>query len=356
MAIISAIILLGILIFVHEFGHFLFAKLMGVKVLKFSLGFGPKLFGKKFGETEYLISSVPLGGYVKMSGEEPGEELPEEEKARTFRAQPLRKRFLIVVAGPLFNIFFASLLFALIFMGGIPVLYPDVGEVMEGMPAEKAGFQKGDRVLKIEGAEIGRWDEMTEFIHKNPGKPLEFTIRRNEGVVSLKAVPEARKVKDIFGEEREIGLIGIQPLGSQFTQRYGPLEALPLALEKTYDWVVLMAVSIIKLIQRVLPAGTIGGPILIFQMAGKQASAGALNFFTFMAVISINLGVLNLLPIPVLDGGHLAFMGIEAVRRKPLSERTMLIAQRVGIALIVALMALALYNDILRLLTGRDIP
>jgi len=356
MAIISAVLLLGILIFVHELGHFLFAKLMGVKVLKFSLGFGPKLLGKKFGETEYLISSVPLGGYVKMSGEEPSEEQSEAEVARTFKAQPLRKRFLIVVSGPLFNIFFAALLFALIFMGGIPVLYPDVGDVMEGMPAEKAGFQKGDRILKIGGSEIGRWDEMTGLIHKNAGKPLEFIIKRNESVISLKAVPQAQKVKDIFGEEREIGLIGIKPLGSQFTQRYSPLEALTMAAEKTYDVVVLTVVSIIKLIQWVIPAGTIGGPILILQMAGEQASAGALNFFTFMAVISVNLGVLNLLPIPVLDGGLLTFMGIEAIRRKPLSEQTMLIAQRVGVALIVALMAFALYNDILRLLTGRDIP
>lgn len=356
MTFVSAVVLLGILIFVHELGHFLFAKLLGVRVLKFSLGFGPKLIGKKFGDTEYLISSVPLGGYVKMLGEELGEKLKEEEKQRAYNYQPVWKRVLIVFAGPVFNIFFAALIFVFIFFAGVPALLPEVGEVSQHSPAEIAGLMKGDRIMEINGAPINQWDEMTAVIHKNPGKALSFKIKRGSEAISVSITPEKRKVKDLFGEEKEVGLIGIKPSGNTFTKKEDFAGAVDKGIIKTWEISVLTVVSVIKLIQRVIPAETIGGPILIFQMAGQQAAYGILNFFTFMAVISINLGILNLLPIPILDGGHLVFLGVEAVRRKPLSDKVIMVAQRIGLAIIITIMVFAFYNDIMRVVTGKTIP
>ncbi|OGW40006.1 MAG: RIP metalloprotease RseP [Nitrospirae bacterium RBG_13_39_12] len=439
---LSALILIGIIIFVHELGHFLLAKLTGVRVLKFSLGFGPKLIGKKYGDTEYLISSLPLGGYVKMLGETPGEELKEEDKLVAYNYQPVWKRFLIVFSGPLFNLVFAFLIFIFIFLSGIPALYPDVGNVTESSPAAKAGLITGDKILEINGRAVDSWDEiinfmdenqgqnllikvrrggniielsvtpvrksgksifgedkelwdigispliypvvgevvkggqaekagvekgdiianidgnaiktwedMTAIIHGNPGKPLKFKIKRDNHVMEMTIAP----VKTPVGDGKEIGLIGIRPSGNDFIKKYSISEAVPLGAKKTWEMSVLTVVSIVKLIQRVIPADTIGGPILIVQMAGEQASRGLLDFILFMAIININLGIINLLPIPILDGGHILFLGIEAISKKPINEKVIAIAQRVGLAIILTIMVFALYNDIIRLVTGKQL-
>jgi len=360
MTMIYALILLGILIFVHELGHFVFAKLLGVKVLKFSLGFGPKVIGKTRGETEYLISAVPLGGYVKMLGQEDmpveEQEIPEAEKHRAFNFQPVWKRFVIVFAGPLFNLIFAAAVFFLVFMNGVPYLLPEVGEVTADSPAYKMGLMKGDAITEINGSSISRWDDMTAIIHNSPGKELSLRIRRAATTFTVAITPQKKTVKDIFGKGQEVGLIGIAPSGKTAVKQEGVIGALVLGVQRTWELSVLTLVFIVKLIQHIIPADTIGGPIMIFQMAGQQAAQGASNYFTFMAIISINLGVLNILPIPLLDGGHLLFFGIEFVRRKPLNERVILVAQKVGLALLVALMVFALYNDILRLVTGKMLP
>jgi regulator of sigma E protease len=356
MSLLSAIILLGIIIFIHELGHFLFAKIMGIRVLKFSLGFGPKLIGKKYGDTEYLISSIPLGGYVKMLGETPGEELKDEEKQYAYNYQPVWKRFIVVFAGPVFNLLFAAIIFFLVFLNGLPVLVPEIGEVMSGTPSEKAGLLKGDKIVEINGDAIHQWDEMTDIIHKNPGKTLNLMIRRDGSAFQVSITPEKKNVKNIFGEEKEVGLIGIKPSGSTFIKRENIATAFTDSIVRTWEISVLTVVSIAKLIQRVIPMDTIGGPILIVQMAGEQASKGFLNFFIFMAIINVNLGVLNLLPIPILDGGHLLFLGIEALRRKPLNEKIISISQKIGLAIILTLMVIVLYNDIMRLITGKQFP
>ena len=353
MSLLSAVILLGILIFVHEVGHFLFAKLLGVKVLKFSLGFGPKVIGKTFGGTEYCISAIPLGGYVKMLGEEPGEELPDADKARAYSSQAIWKRFSIVFFGPIFNILFATLIFFLIFAGGIPYLLPEIGEVAPDSAAFHRGLQKGDAITAINGREIARWDDMTTMIHGSAGKEITIRVRRASSVFDLKITPEKKTLKDIFGQSREVGLIGITPSGKTGMRHESIAGTVAIAFERTWDVCVITVVSVVKLIQRILPADTIGGPIMIFQMAGQQASQGATSFFTFMAVISINLGILNLLPIPILDGGHLLFLAIESVRRKPVSEAVVVISQRIGLVLLLSLMAFAFYNDIMRLITGK---
>jgi regulator of sigma E protease len=444
MMLFYATILLGILVFVHELGHFIVAKSVGIKVLKFSLGFGPKVVGKKYGETEYLLSAFPLGGYVKMLGEEPDEELDEAEKERAYNYQPLWKRFSVVFSGPLFNLFFAVVIFVLIFFSGVPaqkpdvgnvtenspaaraglmtgdrileinetpvlswdeieasvrqdmgrpvslkirragetlevsvtpekkagknifgeskeswdigispLIYPIVGRVMKDTPAERAGLREGDRIIDIGGTELKTWQDVTSIIHENPGRELRFKIKRNDQLMELLISPEKKTEKTPDGKEKAIGLIGISPAPNDFVRKFGPVKALSLGVTRTWEISELTLVSIVKLIQRVIPAETIGGPILIFQMAGQQASHGAMNFFSFMAVISINLGILNLLPIPVLDGGHILFLGIEALRRKPLSEKVIMASQRVGLAVLLMLMAFAFYNDIVRLITGK---
>jgi regulator of sigma E protease len=197
---------------------------------------------------------------------------------------------------------------------------------------------------------------MTEMIHENPGKTLTLEIQRDSRILSIPIVPERKTVPDIFGESREIGLIGIKPSGSTFIERSTVLEAVTDSIVRTGEMCVLTVVSIVKLIQRVIPMDTVGGPILIVQLAGEQASRGVMNFFIFMAIININLGVLNLLPIPILDGGHLMFLGIEAIRKKPLNERVLAVSQRIGLALLLTLMAVVLYNDVMRLITGKPFP
>lgn len=356
MTFLSAIILLGLIIFVHELGHFLSAKLMGVKVLKFSLGFGPKLISKRYGDTEYLISSIPFGGYVKMLGESSGEELQEEEKVFAFNYQPVWKRFIIVFLGPLFNLLFAIVIFVFVFSYGIPVLLPEVGDVLPQSPAERAGLMKGDTVISIDGSQITQWDEMTNIIHNSPGRSLNLKIKRKSEIITLLVIPEKKRVPDLFGQGKEVGLIGIKPSGKTFTKKSDFTESVSNSVSRTWEIAVLTVVSIVKLIQRVIPMNTIGGPILIIQMAGEQASLGILNFFIFMAIININLGVLNLLPIPILDGGHIFFLGIEAIRRKPLEEKFITVAQRIGLAIILLIMVFAIYNDLIRIFTGKTIP
>ena len=356
MSILSAIVLLGVIIFVHELGHFLFAKLLKVKVLKFSLGFGPKIIGKKYGDTEYLISSIPLGGYVKMVGETSETELTEEEKPFAFNLQPVWKRFVIIFCGPLFNILFAALIFFFSFLHGLPILVPEIGDVMANTPAQKAGLLKGDRIVGIQGSPIQQWDAMTDLIHKNPGKPLNLEIARGDRTFQVTVTPERRKLKNIFGEDKEVGLIGIRPSGNTVIKQETVSEAFRDGISRTYEISELTLVSIVKLIQRAIPMDTMGGPVLIVQMAGEQASRGMLNFFIFMAIININLGIINLFPIPILDGGHLLFLGIEAIRRKPLSEQFIAVSQKIGLVLILTLMAFVLYFDFMRLITGKPLP
>lgn len=356
MSILSAIILFGLIIFVHELGHFLSAKLVGVKVLKFSIGFGPRLVGRKYGDTEYLISSIPFGGYVKMLGEVSEDELPEEERPFAFSCQPVWKRFIIVLLGPIFNLFFAFFIFVLVFLSGWPILLPEIGKVLPNSAAERAGLLKGDEIISINGSQIIEWDEMTQIIHNSSGRTLHLKVKRKGEIINVSVIPEKQRISDIFGEEKQVGLIGITPSGSTFKKQSDFTEAVVNSFERTWDITRLTVVSLVKLIQRVIPMNTIGGPILILQMAGQQASMGFLNFFVFMAIININLGVLNLLPIPILDGGHILFLGIEAIRRKPLDEKVMNIAQRLGLALILFIMVFALYNDVIRIFTGKKFP
>lgn len=347
--IISVIILLGILIFVHELGHFLVAKLSGVGVLKFSLGFGPKLFGKKMGETEYLLSAVPLGGYVKLLGESGDENLPAEDQARSFLNQSVYKRMGIVLAGPVFNFLFAFLIFVLVYSVGVPVMTARVGEVMENSAASAAGIRSGDLIIAIDGTEISRWSQISDTIQERGGRTITITVERDGRVLDIPVKPERVKGETIFGEEVDAYRIGIGASEETFIEKINPLRALGAGLEQTWSWTKLVCLGIVKMIEGVVSPRELGGPILIAQMAGTQAKQGILPFIYFMAVLSINLGVLNLLPIPVLDGGHLLFYVIEAVTGREVNMKWREVAQQIGFFIIIMLMLLVFYNDIMRI-------
>jgi len=353
MSIIAAIVVFGLLIFFHELGHFLFAKMFGVYVEKFSIGFGPSLFSWKAKETEYTISAIPLGGYVKMFGENPEEIVEDEEKKlRSFSHKPLAQRFLIVFAGPLFNFVLAFLLFSIVNVMGTPKLEPVVGSVQPDMPAYSAGIQEGDRIVAIDGNKIQYWSQISEYIRNNSAEPVTLDILRNSKPLQLTVKPTLSETQNIFGEKVSVGLIGIAPANSIITIKYNPIQAVILGINKTYEITKLTVVGIVKIFQRIVPADNIGGPILIFQMAKETAAAGLNSLLMFMAVISINLAILNLLPIPILDGGHLFFYLVEAIKGKPVSLKTREVSQMVGLALLLALMFFAFYNDIMRILTN----
>ncbi len=347
------VIVLGVLIFFHELGHFLCAKAFGVGVEKFSLGFGPKIVGKKIGRTEYCISAVPLGGFVKMVGEQPDEEIDPKDIPLSFTHKQVGKRMAIVAAGPIFNFFLAVLIFFIVFgISGITALEPVVGKVSKDSPAYSAGLKKGDRIASIDGEKVEHWSEMAEVISRSRGAPLELVVRRAGEKVEISVSPEKQKVKNIFGEERDRFVIGITASGDTVTKRLGLGRAFKESLARTWLITKLTIVSVVKLIQGAISVKTLGGPIMIAQMAGEQVEQGAANLLFFIALVSINLGILNLLPIPVLDGGHLMFFSIEAVTGRPVSLRTREIAQQVGILLLMMLMVFVFYNDIMRIVSG----
>lgn len=353
LSIVAAIIVLGVLIFVHELGHFLLAKYFGVGVEKFSLGFGTKLFGFKKGETEYLISAFPLGGYVKMVGEGGDAELTEEDKLRSFAEKPPLQRIAIVAAGPLFNLVFAWILFVAVYLIGVPSVTSKIGEVPADKPAAKAGIKANDVVIAIDGRPVSRWEELAKEIAASGGKSLQVQVRRAGESLSFTVVPETRKGKNLFGETVSSPAIGVVSAGEEVFERFGPLDALTKGSAQFWNVIKLTVLSLVKLVERAIPLDTVGGPIMIAKMAGQQASAGGVNFIAFMALLSINLGVLNLLPVPILDGGHLFFFTWELLFRKPVSIKARETAQQVGLVLLISLMVLAFYNDIMRYILGQ---
>ncbi len=349
---ISFILVLGILIFVHEFGHFIVARKLGVGVTKFSFGFGPRLAGFQRGETEYILSAVPLGGYVKLVGESEGEEVPPEQLARPFQQKPVWVKMAIVAAGPAGNLVFAVLVFWFVFLGGVPSLTTSIGDVAPDTPAARAGLRPGDRVLRIDGATVATWDDLATKIRAgSPGKPLQITVERDGSESTISVAPEMREGRSVFGEKVSEPKLGIIAGKKVDYLKIGPGAAFLRAGQETGKLVYLTVMTVVKLVTRVLPSDTLGGPILIAQIAGDQARQGVSPFAYFLGLLSVNLGILNLLPIPILDGGHLLFFSIEGLMRKPISQQVRTLAHQVGLALIVTLAALVFYNDIVRLLS-----
>jgi regulator of sigma E protease len=438
------LVVLGILVAFHELGHFLAARWVGVKVLKFSLGFGPKLFGRQVGETEYLLSAIPLGGYVKLFGEEETEAVTTEDRRRSFMHQGLWGKVLIVAAGPGFNFILAYLIFAAwlssgyalpvpsfkdiapqieavaadspaakagLMVGdhvkkingrdiatrvelidaaakgkgapltlevlrdgrieiltvtpapapgqvsqdeepsyylGIEEVPPVVNEVVPGKPAAAAGFKEGDRVLSIEGVPIHTWTQMTGLVKESPGKPLQVDVLRDGRRVTLTVTPAA-EAATVNGESVVVGKIGIAGPDRSLMKSSNPLAAVYNGLEATWKWTELTLVGLYKMIVGDISSKNIGGPLTIAKISGDAAAQGPSNVIFLIALLSINLGVLNLLPIPILDGGHLLFFLIEGILRKPLGERQREVAQQVGLVLLVGVMVFAFWNDLERI-------
>ncbi len=345
------IIVLGLLIFFHEMGHFLAAKFFGVKVERFSFGLGPRLVGIKVGETDYRISAFPLGGYVKMVGEGLDDEVLEEEKGRSFSYKAVWKRMIIVVCGPLFNFFFAIGVFSLGFLlVGQVILTSDIGEVKPDYPAYKAGLRSGDKIISMGGHPISIWKDLPDVVRKNSGKAIPVIFVRGDRQYKTEVIPVTSTVKNLFGEDVQETVIGVSPSGKFITKSLGLGEALQGGILQTYEITKLTFVSLIKLVQRKVPLETLGGPIFIAQLAGQQAQEGWANLLFFTALLSVNLGILNLLPIPILDGGHLVFFAIEWISGKPLSLKKREIAQQVGMFVLILLMVFVFYNDIVRII------
>jgi regulator of sigma E protease len=349
--IFALIIVLGVLIFFHELGHFIMARLFGVGVERFSLGFGPRLFGFQRGRTDYRVSAIPLGGYVKMVGEDPGDEIAEEDIPESFTHQPVSRRILIVAAGPFFNLLLAVLIFFALYQTyGVFWLKPVIGEVSAEMPAQRAGIAPGDLIAAVNDKPVKTWEEMAAMIDGSGGRTLTLVINRKGDKFTLSVTPAMVDGKTIFGEPRKRYVLGIVASGDVVRETIGPVAAFSRSLESTWNIIRLTALGLAKMVTGALSTKELGGPILIAQMAGKQAEEGAGSLLAFMAFISVNLAILNFLPIPVLDGGHLLFYAIEVIRRKPVDMKTREVAQQFGMFVLISLMILVFYNDITRLM------
>lgn len=361
---LAVVLVLGGLIFFHELGHFLMARLLGIGVRTFSLGFGPKLATVRGGKTDYCLSLVPLGGYVSLAGEEeesdedrtaernaergPGEVVftPDEE----FSRRPAWNRLLVVLAGPVANFLLAFLLYwGIAWAQGQTFLLPEIGAVVAGSPAAEAGLAAGDTITSINGAAVHNWRQVPDTIVATGGKPVTLTVS-NQGVErTITLTPKAGTVPTVFGEQRQTWLLGIEASGKTGTLPLGPGQAFVAGLDRTWGMITFTCESIVKLVQRVVPLDNVGGPILIAQMIGQQTENGVLSVLLLAALISVNLGILNLLPIPVLDGGHIVFFLAEMAIGKPVSAHFRAVSAQVGMVLLLALMVFATWNDLARL-------
>lgn len=430
--ILAFIFVLGVMIFFHELGHFMVAKKVGVRVEKFSLGFGPKLLGFKKGETEYLLSAFPLGGYVKMAGEDPGEESSGAEYE--FSSRTVWERMKIVIAGPIMNLMLAFLLLSSVFMIGrhtpkyltlkpvigwlekdapaqkaglvegdlivkmnskhvsnwedvftaigsnphagfqivvdrggalltktIPPqeilaanshslgmahhIPPRVGALTPGFPAEKAGLKVGDEIVRIDDAPVNHWFVLSEIIHASKNKELRMEVLRDGRKFFAMITPE-------YNSANEVALIGISAYSEKIIRKYGFFESIKYGFLEMNKLLAQTLDFIWQLVSGTASAKNLGGPIMIAKVAGIAAESGASDLFYFMGFLSLQLGILNLFPIPILDGGHLVFLLYESTRRKPLSDRKQEIAQQVGLVLLVTLMGYVIYNDIMRFFIG----
>ncbi len=354
------LVVLTILVFVHELGHFLVARYNNVKVEVFSIGFGAEIFGffDKHG-TRWKFSAIPLGGYVKMFGEgevvategrEKERDLTEEEKAVSFYHKRLGQRAAIVFAGPLANFVFAIIVLAgLFFTSGAPKLLAGVGEVQKGSAADKAGIVVGDKIIKIAGQEVKWFEELRQVVIKNPNISLSMEVIRDKTQLTIIAIPKAKIVEE-GGVEKEIGLLGVTPNPEMIEyMNVGPLDAMLMGVERTYGLTVRILEAVGLMITGAVSKEELGGPLRIAQMSGQMAQGGTASLVFFLAALSINLGLINLFPIPMLDGGHLLFYFIEAIIGRPLNEKAQEYSFRFGLILVLLLMVFVTWNDLVQL-------
>ena len=343
LTIAAAVFVFGLLVLVHEFGHFITAKMTGMRVDEFAIGFGPKIISKKRGETIYSLRAIPLGGFNDIAGMEP-ENNPAGE--RGFCAKPVLSRMIVILAGATMNFILPIALFFVIYatLGmAQPATEPVIGGIIEGMSAEKAGLKEGDEILSVDGQAVATWKEFTDKLRAiDEGQNISLKYRRGDDVSEVTVSPTYNK------QEQRI-LIGVQ--SSVVYEKKSIPEAFTLAIDHTKEITVMMIDSIVMLFQEPEQTENLAGPIGIIQMSGQVAERGFIPLLNFAALLSINLGIINLLPVPVLDGGHFVNLFIEAVRGKPLGSKAVAYTQRVGIVLLLMLMLFATKNDLVRVFT-----
>jgi len=349
MGILVALLVLSFLIFFHELGHFTAARFFGVQVDVFSIGFGKRLWTKKIGKTEWSLSAIPLGGYVKMKGQDDADPTVKSFDEDSYNAKKPWQRIIILLAGPFANFLMAFLLYLAIAYMGVPKLLAYVGEVGKETPAMQAGLQKGDKVVAINGHTIRYWEEIGKQINEAKGD-IRLVVERNSTTHTLTLTPKVIEDQNIFGEKITRRIIGISPMPKQTTVVYGFIEGFKYAWDETVRSSMLIFQSVQKLITGVVGADKLGGIITIVDVTAQASHAGILALFFFTALISVNLGVLNLLPIPALDGGHIMFNLYEMVTGKEPNEQVMYYMTVTGWVLLGGLMMLGLYNDINRLM------
>lgn len=349
-SILYGLITLSILIFVHELGHFLMARISNVKVITFSIGFGKKLIKSTRGETEYAISLFPLGGYVKLLGESPDEELKEEDIPRSYSHKNPSTKLLIAFSGPFANFVFAFLVFSVLLATGYKVLTTKVGGVEKGYPAYEAGIKQGDEIVSIDGKKVEEWGDLTAILNaKKEGESVTIKVKRGDQTNDVVLTPKVVEARTIFGEKVKRKVIGITASNEFILKRESFFNAIIKGVNQTVNLTTLTVIGIWKLIQGAVSPSEIGGPLMIMEVAGKQAKEGKRNFLYFLGLISVNLAVINLLPIPVLDGGYILFHIIEILSKKRLSTKWLEVSQRIGMGVLVAIMVLAFFNDIMRM-------
>lgn len=361
--VIPFLFVLSLVVFFHELGHFLVARWCGVKILAFSIGFGPELFGfnDRHG-TRWRIAAIPLGGYVRFLGDENAASVPDRsqlsgmnaaERAQSLVFQPVLKRAAIVVAGPLANFLLAVVIFSGIYMVyGVQTMSAKVDAVQPGSPAAAAGFKPGDLVVAIDGENIGDFADMQRIVSDSAGKTLAITVKRGEQKVELNATPRLQQTKDIFGNVERIGLLGIKRSPTPADLKFHPVappRAVWLAVRQTFDVVDQTLRYVGGVITGNKSANQLSGPIGIAHIVGQAATISMGFLLQIAGVISVSIGLINLFPIPMLDGGHLLFYLIEAVRGRPLSEKAQEVGFRIGFAIVVMLMIFATFNDIVHL-------
>jgi regulator of sigma E protease len=349
MGILVALLVLSVLIFFHELGHFVAARFFGVQVDVFSIGFGKKLYSKTIGKTEWSISAIPLGGYVKMKGQDDTDPTKISYDEDSYNTKKPWQRIVILLAGPFANFLLAFILYFAISNIGVPKLLPVVGEVGDKTPAYHSGLKKDDKIVQINGNSIRYWEDIGKIINKSQGD-ITLVIERNHKLKTLTLTTKTIDDKNVFGEKITRRIIGITPLGEQTSVHFGFLDGISYAWEETKKASLLIVQSVQKLLTGVVGADKLGGIITIVDVTAQASSAGILALFFFTALISVNLGVLNLLPIPALDGGHIMFNLYEMLTRRTASQKAMMYITMLGWAILIALMILGLYNDINRLM------
>ena len=346
-AILAFVFVLGVLVFIHELGHFLVAKLVGIRVDRFSIGYPPRLIGKKIGDTDYCLSAIPFGGYVKMAGmiDESMDQEGIQGKPWEFQSKPLPHKMATIIAGPALNYVLAIVIFTIIifFQGIGEVTSYRIGEVLPDFPASEAGIVAGDKIISINGDSIASWEEITTIVYDLPGQEIQVAWE-HEGEIRSATIKTRAEKAPVDGEIRVIGMIGISPEVTM--KKVNLFSAISYGTQRTLYLTKLVFVSLKMLITGKESLKSLGGPIIIAKLAGDSSRSGISSLFMFMAFLSLNLAILNILPIPALDGGHLLFLGIEGIIRRPLPIKVRLIVQQVGMAILLALMIIVVFNDV----------